>query len=280
MLYSDNNRDSDILVIWIPSIGGDHTTAQWRELTAASPYRMVTITPVGMEPGIDSSPVVSIENQFALFRALVADLKSRFRPVMTIISGFSCGSIMALRCAAGDETGELFDGVLAFDPDLQEADCFVARLFAGLDATSAHDLMNGLQKISGSCSTIQEWLVLHQHMMEWVGKVRNDFNPLIRQGRDLSIAYEGVHTAEKSPFVGLLRDALDSGGVVRCAFHDSGGSRRLLGDIRMMHLDSRCLGEKFTDEVFEFLPVPGHTELMSNDRLLEQLDRMVRTVKE
>jgi len=280
MLYSDNNRDSDVLIVWIPSIVGDHMTAQWRELIVASPYRMVTVTPVGMEPGIDNSPVVSIENQFALIRALVRELKSSLNPARTIVSGFSCGSIMALRCAAGDRSGELFNGVLAFDPDLQESDCFVTRLFAGLDATSANGLLNGLQKISTSCTTIQEWLVTHQHMVEWVGKVRNDVTPLIRQGRDLSIDYEGVHTAEDTPFVGFLSNALSSCGVVRCVFHDSLGSRRLLGDIRMMHLDTRCLGEKFTDEVFDFLPGQDHIGLMRNDNILEQLERVVQTVQE
>ena len=70
MRYADNNRDSDVLIVWIPSIGGDHTTTAWRELIAASPHRMVIVTPVGMEPGVENHPVVSIENQFALIRAL------------------------------------------------------------------------------------------------------------------------------------------------------------------------------------------------------------------
>jgi serine/threonine protein kinase len=109
MRYADNNRDSDVLVVWIPSIGGDHTTTQWRELIAAAPYRMVIVTPVGMEPGVDNRPVVSIENQFVLMRALTGDLQSSLNPARTLVSGFSCGSIMALRCAAGDESGELFD---------------------------------------------------------------------------------------------------------------------------------------------------------------------------
>ena len=58
---------------------------------------------------------------------------------------------------------------------MQESDCFITRLFAGLDASSAHDVMNGLHKISSSCETIHEWLVLHQHMIECVEKVKTDF---------------------------------------------------------------------------------------------------------
>jgi serine/threonine protein kinase len=277
--YADNNRDSEILIVWVPSIGGDHTTTQWREMIAASPYRMVIVTPVGMEPGVQSRPDVSLENQFALIRALTRHLRRSLRPEKTIISGFSCGSIMALRCAAGDVSGELFDGVLAIDADLQESDCFITRLFARLDASSAGDVMKGLRTLGASCGTIPEWLVLHQHMIECVLKVQDDFSPLIRQGRDLSRDYEGVHTGADSPFVGFLRDALDRVGTVRCVFHDSADNRRILGEIRMMHLDRQVLGPNFTDETVSFLPVPDHTGMMRNERLLEQLEKIVETVR-
>ncbi len=278
MYYADNNRDSDVLILWVPSIGGDHTTTPWRELIAASPHRMVIVTPAGMEPDVVNRPVVSLENQFALIRALAVDLRSSLNPKKTIISGFSCGSIMALRCAAGDISGKLFDGVLAIDADLQESDCFVTRLFAGLDASSAHDVMKGLRTISSSCESVHEWLVLHQHMIECVDKVKSDFSPLIRQGRDLSIDYEGVHSGAASPFVQFLCDAIRNTGTVRCVFHDSNETRRMLGEIRMMHLDNQCLGKGFSDEIFEFLPVPDHIGMMSNERLLRQLGRIVEAI--
>ena len=105
MRYADNNRASDVLVLWIPSIGGDHTTSAWRDLIAAAPCRMVVVCPVGMEPGVANRPVVSLENQFALMRSLTAHLRQRLRPRRTIITGFACGSIMALRCAASDASG-------------------------------------------------------------------------------------------------------------------------------------------------------------------------------
>jgi serine/threonine protein kinase len=274
MRFADNNRESDVLIIWIPSIGGDHTTTDWRELITASRHRMVIACPVGMEPGVESRPVVSIENQFALIRALTRELRDRLNPQKTIISGFSCGSIMALRCAAGDED-RLFDGVLAIDPDMQESDCFITRLFAGLDASSASDVMDTLQEISGSCQTMHEWLVLHQHMIECVDKVKTDFSPLIRQGRDLSAPFEGVRTGAASPFVGFLRDAIERAGAVRCVFHESAENRRMLGEIRMLHLDSQCLGSAFTDDMLAFIPVSDHVAMMSTERLLEQLDRIV-----
>ena len=275
MRYADNHRESETLILWVPSIGGDHTTAAWRELMAASPHRMVTVCPVGMEPDVVSRPVVSIENQFALIRALTADLRARLNPNRVVVSGFSCGSIMALRCAAGDQSGELFDGLLAIDPDMQQSDCFITRLFAGLDASSSRDVMNGLREISNSCGTMQEWLVLHQHMIECVDKVKADFSPLIRQGTDLSAPFEEVHTGDRSPFVEFLRDASKHVGLVRCVFHESAENRRMIGEIRLRHMDTGCLGSKFTDDSLTFISESDHTGLMCTERLLENLDRIV-----
>ncbi len=277
MRYADNNRDSDVLIMWIPSIGGDHTTSAWRELMTAAPYRMVTVCPVGMEPGVANRPVVSIENQFALIRALTGDLRARLNPNKTIVSGFSCGSIMALRCATGNDS-RLFDGVLAIDADMQESDCFITRLFAKLDPSSASDVMKGLRQISSSCDTMREWLVLHQHMIECVDKVKTDFSPLSRQGRDLSAPFENVHTGESSPFVQYLHDALECTDTVRCVFHDSAENRRMLGEIRMKHLDNQCLGRNFTDTTLQFIPVTDHIGMMSTERLLEQLDLIVEAI--
>ncbi len=53
----------------------------------------------------------------------------------------------------------------------------------------------------------------------------------------------------------------------------------MLGEIRMMHLDSQVLGPDFTNEVFGFLPVPDHIGMMRNERLLEQLDQTVEALR-
>lgn len=280
MQYADNNRESTVLILWIPSIGGDHTTPAWRELMAASPYRMITVCPVGMEPGVANRPVVSIENQFALIRALTAKLRGSLGPERTVISGFSCGSIMALRCAAGDSSGELFDGVLTIDADMQQSDCFLTRLFAGLDGSSSTDVLKALHEISKSCETLHQWLSLHQHMVECVDKMKTDFSPLIQQGIDLSVPFENVHNGENSPFVDFFRNAIENVTAVQCVFHDSAENRRMLGEIRLRHLDTGCLGPNFSDESLSFIQEFDHTSMMSTERLLENLELIVRTLRD
>ena len=94
----------------------------------------------------------------------------------------------------------------------------MTRLFASLDASNSEKVMQVLQVISGSCETTHEWLVLHQHMIECIDKMKTDFSPLIRQGRDLSAPFEGVHTGVASPFVGFLRDAIERAGACGACF--------------------------------------------------------------
>jgi hypothetical protein len=46
----------------------------------------------------------------------------------------------------------------------------------------------------------------------------------------------------------------------------------------MMHLDHHALGPKFTDDSLTFIPVTDHIGMMSNERLLEYLDSIAKTV--
>jgi hypothetical protein len=275
MQYADNGRESRTVIVWIPSFGGDHRTPAWRQLLVASPYRMIVPTLIGMEPGASRRPVVSLENQLALVRVLAADLKRRLRPERLIVSGFACGSVLALRCASGDESSQLFDGVLAIDADLQESDCFVSGLFSRLDPAVTGSVIDTLQQISQSCATVDEWIDTHEHAVDAAAKMRDNFEPLIRQGRDFTEPYVGVDTGAASPFTGWLRDAYERVATIRCVFHDSPENRRIIGEIRMQHLDDQCLGPKFTDETISFMPVSTHAGMLRTERLLEYLDLIV-----
>ena len=74
MQYADNERPSDLLQVWIPSFGEDHSMGIWRDLLASSPYRTIVATPVGLEPNAAYRPRISMNNQLALLRRLVASV--------------------------------------------------------------------------------------------------------------------------------------------------------------------------------------------------------------
>ena len=89
-----------------------------------------------------------------------------------------------------------------------------------------------------------------------------------------------VHTGAASPFVEFLCEAIKRAGTVRCVFHDSPENRRMIGEIRMMHLDRQSLGKRFTDESLSFIPAIDHIGMMSTGRLLELLDLIVTAVED
>ena len=89
MQYADNERPSDLLQVWIPSFGEDHSMGIWRDLLASSPFRTIVATPVGLEPKVAYRPKISMANQLALLRRLVLSVAARAKPNKVVVGGFS-----------------------------------------------------------------------------------------------------------------------------------------------------------------------------------------------
>ncbi len=89
MQYADNERPSDLLQVWIPSFGEDHSMGIWRDLLASSPYRTIVATPVGLEPKAAYRPKISMANQLALLRRLVISVAAQAKPNKVVVGGFS-----------------------------------------------------------------------------------------------------------------------------------------------------------------------------------------------
>jgi len=87
--YADNERPSDLLQVWIPSFGEDHSMGFWRDLLASSPFRTIVATPVGLEPNVAYRPKISMANQLALLRRLVSSVAAQAKPNKVVVGGFS-----------------------------------------------------------------------------------------------------------------------------------------------------------------------------------------------
>ena len=68
MQYADKEQTSDVLQVWIPSFGEDHSMGVWRDFLASAPYRTIVATPVGLEPDLPYRPKISMDNQRAMTR--------------------------------------------------------------------------------------------------------------------------------------------------------------------------------------------------------------------
>ena len=123
-----------------------------------------------------------------------------------------------------------------------------------------------------------------RRFLGFIGKASSDYLPRLSSTEDgdlLCFGIQWVHSVcrKLAPYLPnetpTVRDAIENVGAVRCVFHDSVENRRMLGEIRMLHMDTRCLGPKFTDDSLAFIPEADHTGMMNTERLIEYLDLIV-----
>ncbi len=169
---------------------------------------------------------------------------------------------MALRCAAGDETGGIFDGVLAVDPNLEKETCFLTGMFSGVDPQNGQDIVGVLKKVGEECGTVDEWLLVHDHVVDCVDKLSTDLSALVRQCQDIAGPFFAVAPGEPSPFIQWFREARVNTSRVQCVFADDPQKRTIIAAMRMQHMENRCLGDQFTDDAFTFIPETRHLDLM------------------
>ncbi|MFT5424936.1 MAG: serine/threonine protein kinase [Phycisphaerales bacterium] len=277
MRYSDSEKRSENLVIWIPSFGGDHLLEQLSRLQAAADHRVVVVTLIGLEPGGGERPEITTENQLRVLRAFARWLRDRVNPGRLVIGGFSCGADYAIRVAAGAEPG-LFDGVAMCDPNLVRGTCVISGLFAGLDPRSPEGVVKVLGQMSGMCESVDDWVSLNGHLLSCIRKLENDLRPLIHQGVSIAGPFSSEAGADRSPFVDWYREASGRVGSLRVLFADNECNRRAMGEIRLRHLDDGCLGERFDERSISYLP-GSHMELGETSVLVGVMDDTLDAVR-
>jgi len=169
---------------------------------------------------------------------------------------------MALRCAAGDETGQVFDGVLAIDPNLEESTCYLTGLFSRMDPGNSNELMDVLRQVGEGCETAEDWILVHDHVLNCVDKLSADLSALVRQCQDIAGPFARVQPDQMSPFIQWFRQASRNTSKVRCVFADDAQKRHLIAKVRMQHMENACLGEAFDNDAFAFVPESRHLDLM------------------
>jgi hypothetical protein len=182
---------------------------------------------------------------------------------------------MALRCAAGDETGEVFDGVLAMDPNLEISTCYLTGMFSQLDPDNSSDLMDILRKVSKECETVEDWILIHDHVVNCVDKLQSDLAVLVRQCQDIANPFATVQPDQLSPFIEWFRQASENTSKVRCVFADDPAKRAMIANVRLKHLENGCLGKKFENEAFAFVPESRHMDLMKAEVFLKHMEDLL-----
>jgi len=179
---------------------------------------------------------------------------------------------MALRCVAEDDTGDIFDGVLAIDPNLEKGTCVLTGMFSKLDPQSPNDVIKIFREVADKCETVEDWISTHGYVINCVDKISSDLSVLVRQCTDISAPFFTLEEGEPSPFVQWFRKASENAEKVRCRFADDPMKRGMIAEMRMQHLDNQCLGDGFNDNAFAFIPEANHLDLMKVEVFRNYMD--------
>jgi hypothetical protein len=182
---------------------------------------------------------------------------------------------MALRCAAGDDTGEVFHGVLAMDPNLEMSTCYLTGMFSRLDPKNSGDLVGILRKVGEECETVDEWILVHDHVVNCVDKLSSDLSALVQQCQDIAGPFATVQPDEVTPFIKWFRQASEHASMVRCVFSDDPAKRDLIANVRLQHMENGCLGQGFDNNAFAFVPESRHLDLMKTDVFRRHMDGFI-----
>jgi serine/threonine protein kinase len=276
VLYLDNERTSDVLVCYLPGLGLDHRIFQ--ETLARSAYRGLALTFYGYEPRSEERLVMSWPDQLILLEEFLKRAIGRLEPAVVLLAGFSLGADYAFRFLT--ETGvdpAMVDGILSLGCNLDLETCVFSRRLANVARASSEEILPPLHSISESASTLDDWIQVHRYLVEVVSKYSADFRVLQSAAE---AAVSPFLEPGRQPFAEWYRYAKEHGTAVRCVIADTEHERAALRRHRMSHLDDGTLGPAYSDEDFFVARGKAHFDLIDPVLIEEQLDTLVRTVRE
>jgi hypothetical protein len=272
MQYRDNNVASDVLVCYIPACG--RAADQYENVLESASYRGLAVTFRGFEPVTKWRPSLPLADHMVLVRELLRDAVARLHPRLTIIGGFSSGADVAMRLvAAPDPDARLrIDGCLALGPNLSIDTCFLTSALATLKDRDDAALLAILRTVSGSASSLDEFVNLCYYAVSVVPTFRHDVGPLRAFGSAISTPFE----AEKlTPFAEWYRAGAARGCQLRCVFEDTPMFRDLVRELQLRNLDDGLLGPDYQEGSVVAEAGTSHFDLIDPARVEEHARALV-----
>ncbi|TDJ77519.1 MAG: serine/threonine protein kinase [Planctomycetota bacterium] len=270
LIYLDNGRASEVLVIFLPGIGLDETI--FRGILEDLPCRAVALSLFGFSPKARRRPALSLEDHTRLLVELLAELEQRVRPKRVILVGFSAGADQALSLLASESSARLtFDGLLLLSPAARRGMLPITRAFASLPEDS-DKIVPVLKELGGSFDSLGDWLGIHSYLVQAFQKFGSDPRTLRDHARSL------IEPLERDPdfFLHSFRNAIERVRRLTCVFamheaHD-------LDWILKRHLEDDALGSDYQEEMI-CLSAAGHMQLADTDVIRPYLDALIAALE-
>jgi hypothetical protein len=123
--------------------------------------------------------------------------------------------------------------------------------------------------------TLQEWLDIHEYLVEIFRKFHGDINVLTGYAEEVVGPFPGDDPAR---FVEWYRTAADAVAHLTCVFSDSESSNPVVHDLKLQNLDRGIFGPRHRKNSIVIEPNASHFDLADPDRLLSYVEAVVASV--
>jgi hypothetical protein len=277
LTYIDNDRSSDVLVVFVPGFGFGHGV--FGETLRRSPYRAIAVTPYGLEETRRRRIPLPIADHLTILRLFLESLLRSTKPRTRVLCGFSSSGDVVLRAVSeGGMDHRHVDGVLALSPNLSLETCFFSRRVAELAENDDQRILDIAREVGETMRSPEAWLQMTPYLVELVRKYHSDIGALRLHGRDIIAPF--INDGE-CPVPGWYRAAKSAGVRVRAVFAGAEESeQRPLRELRLAHVDRQVFGPDFDDADIVNERDALHMSLMNPEIIERHLSALVAQLRE
>ena len=275
--YVDNQVRSDVLVFFLHGLGLDHR--DFEPILKRLRYRGVSPTLYGCEPERRRRISLSLADHVVILREWLRELTGRCQPTIIVMVGFSLGADMGFELLLGptDEPGPQIDAFLSLECNLSIDTCYLSQVLANLSAEHPEVSVADLGRLGDSARSLDEWLNMQEYLVRVLRKFRGDISVLQRAGEDIVRPFRQAPGFEV--FARWFQGAQERVRVLRLVFPNDSASSAVLARLRLENLDSGILGGEFPEIAIRLAENADHFELMSAERVLQQVNELVTGVR-
>lgn len=265
MTYLDNERDSDVLVVYLHGIGGDQV--EFEEVLRQTSFRAIAPSLYGFGQAARMRPPLPLADHNLLVAFLVEEVGRRVRSRIRILVGHSSGADQMIRIVGSEDEDRIHpDGLLLLGAQVRPGPGFVSGPYSRLTDDPA-DILSTIQAVAAAAEDLDTWLTLHDYLVRAFGKFGRDIKGLRKFAQDIIAIYDDDR------FFELFRTATERVQHIRCVF--SSDERDDAEYALAQHIGDNALGDRYSEEMI-VMESAGHIQLKDASVLLPYVEEIVR----